>query len=55
MEQIETKLIQQSGTAIKQRSVADHFIKKANKFHPTNKFTAEISKNEIRLLDTVVF
>ena len=24
----------------------DHFIKQANKFYPTIKFTAEISKNE---------
>ena len=31
------------------------FIEKANKFHPTIKFTAEISENEITFLDTVVF
>jgi len=33
----------------------DRFIQQANAFHPTIKFTAEISKNEITLLDTVVF
>ena len=32
-----------------------HFILTANKFHPTIKFTAEISENEITFLDTVVF
>ena len=31
------------------------FIEKARKFHPTIKFTAEISENEITFLDTVVF
>ena len=31
------------------------FIKEANKFHPTIKFTAEISENEITFLDTTVF
>ena len=30
-------------------------IEKADKFHPTIKFTAEISENEITFLDTVVF
>ena len=33
----------------------DQFIKRAKKFHPTVKFTAEISENEITFLDTVVF
>ena len=31
------------------------FIEKANKFHPTIKFKAEISENEITFLDKVVF
>ena len=31
------------------------FIEQANKFHPTIKFTTEISENEITFLDTVVF
>ena len=30
-------------------------IKEANNFHPTIKFTAEISENEITFLDTIVF
>jgi len=30
-------------------------IEQANKFHPTIKFTAEISEKEITFLDTVVF
>ena len=34
----------------------DRFIEQAiNTFHPTIKFTAEISENEITFLDTVVF
>ena len=33
----------------------DRFIEQANKFHPTIKFTAEISENEITFLDTTVF
>ena len=33
----------------------DHFIEQANTFHPTIKFTAEISENKITFLDTVVF
>ena len=32
-----------------------NYIEQANKFHPTIKFTAEISENEITFLDTVVF
>jgi len=31
------------------------FIEQANKFHPTIKFTAEISENELTFLDTVVY
>ena len=31
------------------------FIKQANKFHPTIKFKAEISENELTFLDTVVY
>ena len=31
------------------------FIKEANNLHPTIKFTAEISENEITLFDTTVF
>ena len=42
-----------SGTVIKKD--VDQFIEQANKFHPTIKFTAEISENEITFLDTVVF
>ena len=33
----------------------DQFIEQANNFHPTIKFLAEISKNEITFLDKVVF
>jgi len=33
----------------------DHFIEQANTFHPTIKFTAEISESKITFLDTVVF
>ena len=36
-------------------SCVDQFIEQANKFHPTIKFVAEISKNEITFLDTAVF
>ena len=37
------------------RNEVEHFIEEANSFHPTIKFTAEISKNEKTFLDTVVF
>ena len=37
------------------RDEVQHFIEEANTFHPTIKFTAEISENEITFLDTVVF
>ena len=33
----------------------DQFVEQANKLHPTIKFTAEISENEITFLNTVVF
>ena len=33
----------------------DQFNEQAKKFHPTIKFTTEISENEITFLDTVVF
>ena len=66
---IETRLIQESETKPKEwrryigdifslwdsdKRDVDQFIEQANKFHPTIKFTAEISKNEITFLDTVV-
>ena len=41
------------GIAIKKE--VDRFIKRANYFHPTIKFTAEISENQITFLDTTVF
>ena len=31
------------------------FIKKANQFHPTIKFTAEISDSEATFLDTTIY
>ena len=37
------------------RQDIDLFIEQANTFHPTMKFTAEISKTEISFLDTVVY
>ena len=70
MAKIETTLIQQSKNRPKEwrryiddifslwdsnKKDVDHFIEQANKFHPTIKFTAEISENEITFLDTVVF
>ena len=33
----------------------DRFIKRTNYFHPTIKFTAETSENQITFLDTTVF
>ena len=41
-----------SGTVIKKD--LDHFIEQANKFHPSIKFTAEISENKVTFLDIVV-
>ena len=70
MSKIETTLIQQSETEPKEwrryiddifslwdsdKKDVDQFIEQANKFHPTIKFTAEKSENEITFLDTVVF
>ena len=37
------------------RNEVERFIEQANTFHPTIKFTAEISENEITFLETVVF
>jgi len=33
----------------------DHFIEQANTFHPTRKFTAKMSENEITFMDTIQF
>ena len=70
MAKIETTLIQQSETKPKEwrryiddifslwdsdEKDVDQFIEQANKFHPTIKFTAEISENEITFLDTLAF
>ena len=70
MAEIETKLIQQSDTKPREwkryiddvfslwdcdRKNVERFIYQANKFHPTIKFTAEISENKITFLDTTVF
>ena len=70
MAEIETNLIQQSNTKPREwkryiddvfslwdcnRKDVELFIKEANNFHPTIKFTAEISENEITFLDTTVF
>ena len=69
MAEIETKLINQSNTKpIKWKRYIDDifslwdsnikeinlFIKQANNFHPTIKFTAEISEIEITFLDTII-
>ena len=69
MAEIETKLILQSDTKPREwkryiddvfslwdndKKDVDWFIEQANKFHPTIKFTAEISENEITFLDTRV-
>ena len=66
MAKIETTLIQQSETKLKEwrrhiddvfslwnsdEKDVDHFIEKTNKFHPSIKFTAEISENEVTFLD----
>ena len=70
MVETETNLIQQSDTKSREwkhsiddifslwdcnRKDVELFIKEANNFHPTIKFTAEISENEITFLDTTVF
>ena len=70
MAEIETNLILQNNTKPRvwkryiddvfslwdcDRDEVQRFIEEANTFHPTIKFTAEISENEITFLDTVVF
>jgi len=70
MAEIETNLIQQNDTKPREwkryiddvfslwvwtKNEVDRFIQQANASHPTIKFTAEISENEITFLDTVVF
>ena len=70
MAEIETKIIQQSDTKPREwkRYIDDvfslwdcdikhveRFIVQANKFHPTIKFTAEISEIKTTFLDTTVF
>ena len=70
MAEIETRLIHQSETKPREwkryvddvfshrdcdKKEVDRFIKRANYFHPTIKFTAEISENQITFLDTTVF
>ena len=67
---IETKIINQSHTKPREwkryiddvfslwdcdRKNVERFIDQANKFHPTIKFTAEISENKTTFLDTTVF
>ena len=69
MAEIETKLINQSNTKpIKWKRYIDdifslwdsnikeinRFVKQANNFHPTIKFTAEITEIEITFLDTII-
>ena len=70
MADIETKMISQSKTKpIEWKRFIDDifslwdsdkkeinlFIEQANNFHPTIKFTAEISDNETTFLDTIIF
>ena len=70
MAEIEANLMQQNNTKPREwkryiddvfslwdcnRNEVERFIEQANTFHPTIKFTAEISENEIIFLDTVVF
>ena len=38
-----------------EREEIDQFILEANRYHPTIKFTAEISDKETNFLDTTVF
>jgi len=69
MAEIEINLIQQNDTKTREwkryiddvlslwdckKNEVDRFIEQANAFHPTIKFTAEISENEITFLNTVV-
>ena len=70
MAEIETKMVNESGIKSKvwkryiddvfsrwdgNRKDIDLFIEQANTFHPTIKFTAEISEKEITFLDTLVY
>nr|XP_058943701.1 uncharacterized protein LOC131771856 [Pocillopora verrucosa] len=70
MAEIETKLLHQSSIKPRvwkryiddvfslwdvRKQDIDLFIEQANTFHPTIKFTAEISETEITFLDTVVY
>ena len=70
MAEIETNLIQQNNTKPRKwkryiddvfsssdckRNKVERFIEQANTFHPTIKFTAEISENEITFFDTLVY
>ena len=70
MAEIETKMLNQSRIKPREwkryidnvfslwdasRQDIDLFIEQANTFHPTIKFTAEISEKEITFLDTVVY
>ena len=70
MAEIETKIIEQCETKPREwkryiddvfslwdcdRKNVEQFIFQANKFHPTIKFTAEISENKTTFLDTTVF
>ena len=69
MAEIETKLTNQRNTKLikwtpyidnifsvwdSNRKETDLFIKRTNNFHPTIKFTAEISGMEITFLDTII-
>ena len=40
---------------LKRKHDINLFSEQANQFHPSIKFTAEISKNEITLLDTIIY
>ena len=70
MAEIETKIIEQCETKPREwkryiddvfslwdcdRKNVEQFIFQANKFHPTIKFTADISENKTTFLDTTVF
>ena len=70
MAEFETKLIRQSRIKLidwthyideifslwnKSKQDINLFIEQANQFHPSIKFTAEISENEITFLDTIIY
>ena len=68
MAEFETKLIRQSRIkliewkrfiddvfSLKSKQEINLFIEQANQFHPSIKFTAEISENEITFLDTIIY